>query len=75
MFTVANFDYDSGVHTISIPIDTTTFKYNVSINDDDLFETDEIFKLEIIESSLHEKISRGEHYITTINITDNDKRK
>ena len=45
------------------------------INDDDLFENDETFQLEIIESSLHGNINRDEPYIITITITDNDERE
>ena len=74
-FTVANHDYDSGVHTIPIPSDETTFTYNLMINDDNLFETNETFKLEIIESSLHEQVYRRGPYITAITINNNDERE
>ena len=45
------------------------------INDDNLFETNETFKLEIIESSLHEQVYRRGPYITAITITNNDERE
>ena len=72
---VANFDYDSGVHIIPIPIGETIITYNFTIFDDDLFEFDETFKLDIIESSLHKKVNRKEPYTATITIINNDERE
>ena len=63
------------MHTVPIPVDTKTFTYTFMINDDDLFENDETFKLEIMESSLHGNVNREEPYIITITITDNDERE
>ena len=63
------------MYTIPIPSDTITFTYTFAIYDDDLFEIDEMFKVEVIESSLHEHINREEPYKARITIANNDGRK
>lgn len=63
------------MHIIPIPIGETTITYNFTIFDDDLFEIDETFKLDIIESSLHKKVNRKEPSTATITIINNDERE
>ena len=72
---VATYDYDSRVHIVPIPINTTSLTYNVAINDDDLYEMNETFKLQIIATSLHQKIKRPQPYVTTVTIIDDDERE
>ena len=72
---VATYDYDSRVHIVPIPINTTSLTYNVAINDDDLYEMNETFKLQIIATSLHRQIKRTQPYVTTVTIIDDDERE
>ena len=72
---VATYDYDSRVHIVPIPINTTSLTYNVAINDDDLYEMNETFKLQIIATSLHRQIKTTQPNVTTVTIIDDDERE
>ena len=72
---VATCDYGSRVHTVPIPTNVTSFTYNITINDDDLYEIDETFKLQINETSLHTQIKRIHPYVTTVTIVEDDERE
>ena len=63
------------MHTVPIPTDTTSFTYNIPITDDDLFEIDETFKVQIVEGSLHRQIKRVQPYETTVTITNDEERE
>ena len=72
---VATCDYDSRVHIVPIPINMTSLIYNVAINDDDLYEMNEAFKLQIIATSLHRQIKITQPNVTTVTIIDDDERE
>ena len=71
---VATCDYGS-MYTVLIPAETTSFTYNFPITDDDLYEMDESFKLQIVPSTLHRQIKRRQPYAATINIFDDEDRE
>ena len=71
---VATCDYGS-MYTVLIPAETTSFTYNFPITDDDLYEMDESFKLQIVPSTLHRQIKRRQPYAATITILDDEDRK
>ena len=71
---VATCDYGS-MYTVLIPANTTSFTYNFTINDDDVYEMDESFKLQIVPSTLHRQIKRKQPYATTITILDDEDRE
>ena len=58
-----------------IPFNQTIFTYDVPINDDSLFEIDEIFTLEILASSLHSNIERKNPNRATITIINDEERE
>lgn len=61
------------MHTVAIPTDITSFTYNIPITDDSLFEMDETFKVQIVETSLHRQIKRAQPYATTVTINDDEE--
>ena len=65
-------DYDSGPYYVMISAGDTTASLNVAINDDDLLENDEEFKLSINKSSLTGHVMLGGLDETTVNIVDDD---
>ena len=62
------------MHTIPIPFNTTSFDYTVVINEDDLYELDETFTLQITATS-GTKVKIGRPASTTITITNRNNRK
>ena len=63
-------DYDSGPYTVTIPVGMTSVTFDVSINDDDIFEGDENFMLTIDLSSLPNGVNPsipGEATVTIVN--------
>ena len=71
---VAICDYGS-MYTVLIPANTTSFTYNFPITDDDLYEMDESFKLQIVPSTLHRQIKRITPFAATITIMDDEDRE
>ena len=65
-------DYDSGPYYVMISAGDTTASLNVAINDDNLLENDEEFKLSINKSSLNGRVMLGGLDETTVNIVDDD---
>ena len=69
-------DDDAGSYTVQIPANTTTFKYNFSIFDDNLFEINEVIHLYIQSHPLYEQVNHGNsNYSATINIENDDNRE
>ena len=68
-------DYERGPHIINIPAGVTEWPFDVTIYDDDLFETDEDFMLVIDEDSLPDRINRGRPYSSTVTIANDEVRK
>ena len=65
-------DYDSGPYYVMISAGDTTALLNVAINDDNLLELNEEFKLSIRESSLTGRVMLNGQDETTVNIEDDD---
>ena len=63
------------MHTVPIPTDTTSFTYKIPIIDDDLFEIDETFKVQIVDTSLHRQIKRTQPFTTTVTMYDDEERE
>ena len=68
-------DYGSGPYTVTFPAGTTMVQFNVSINDDEIFEGDENFMLTIDPNSLPNDVSVtvGTPDQATVTIVDNDR--
>ena len=63
-------DYDSGPYTVTFPAGQTRASFDVSINDDDIFESNEDFTLIILRNSLpNDVIHDGP---ATVTIMDDD---
>ena len=65
-------DYDSRQYSIVIPAEQTNVKFNVSIIDDVIVETNEVFSLMIIPESLTDQVTLGKFGRTQVTIVDND---
>ena len=65
-------DYNSGPYSVQFNVGVTRVSFNVSINNDNILEEDEIFTLNINSSSLTNRITIGDHSQTTVTILDND---
>jgi len=68
-------DYNSGLYTIIIPAGQTFVPFNVSINDDNVFEGTEDFDLTIDPSSLPDGVTGGDPGSATVTIVDNEGKK
>ena len=64
--------YGSRLYTVIIPAGERNASLNISINDDNIFEHDEIFALTINVSSLPSDVYIGDHNETIVTIMDND---
>ena len=65
-------DYTSGAYTVTFPAGQTRIQFNVSINDDNIFEIDENFMLAIDETSLPTGVIRGNPGEVTVIIVGDD---
>ena len=65
-------DFYFGSRIIYFDIGMTIVQFNVSINDDDIFEDDETLNLSINSSTLPNKVIVGSSGQTTVTIVDND---
>ena len=72
---IATCDYGSRIRNVTIPANTTSFTYNLPITDDDLFEIDETFTLQIVPSTLHRQIKRKHPYAATVTVFDDEERE
>ena len=65
-------DYDSGPYTVIIPAKKENGSISVSINDDDILEASELFRLVVNSSSLPSRVTTTFSSIIDIIILDND---
>jgi len=65
-------DYDSGPYNVTFPTGVTTVPFNVSINNDNIYEGDENFTVTIDSSSLPDGVTRGDPGSTTVTIVNDD---
>ena len=66
-------DYTFGSYSITFPAGMMSFLFNISINDDNIFEENENFTL-TIDSSLPTGFMVGNHSQATMTIVDNDRK-
>ena len=64
-------DYTSGPYSVTFPAGVTSVLFNISINDDNIFEENENFTL-TINSSLSTVVMVGDPGEATVTIVDND---
>ena len=64
-------DYSSGPYYVTFPTKVTSVPFNISINDDNIFEENENFTL-TINSSLPTGVMVGNPGQATLTIMDND---
>ena len=68
-------DYGSGSYTVTFPAGTTMVRFDIPINDDDIFEGNENFMLTIDPTSLPPTgVSVGSPDQATVTIVDNDRK-
>ena len=65
-------DYDSGPYIVTFPAGVTSAQFKVPINNDDIFEEEERFELNIDSSSLPSGVTVGDNNQFTMTIMDND---
>ena len=65
-------DYVSGPYSVVITAGQTTAALNIAINDDNILEDNEEFKVSIRRFSLTGRALLGNPDVTTVNIVDND---
>ena len=64
-------DYTSGPYSVILPAGEISVPFNISVNDDNIFEDSEIFML-TINSSLPNDVVSGNPDQATVIIMDND---
>ena len=67
-------DYNSGPYIVQFNVGVTSVPFNVSINNDDILEGNEIFNLNINKSSLPNSITIGDHGQSTVTVVANDSK-
>ena len=70
--TLGGVDYASGPYMVEIPAGQTSVKFNISIIEDTILESNEYFILAITSTSLPNKISPGGFDRTNITIVEDD---
>ena len=65
-------DYTSGPYSVTFPAGVTSVPFNISINDDNIFEDNENFSL-TINASLPTGVMVGNHGQAAVTIVDNDR--
>ena len=66
-------DYTSGPYSVTFPAGVTSVPFNVTINNDNVFEDNENFTL-TINSSLPTGVMAGNPGQATVTIVDNDRK-
>ena len=66
-------DYTSGPYSVTFPAGVTSTPFNISMNDDNIFEENENFTL-TINSSLPTGVMVGNSGQATVIIVDNDRK-
>ena len=72
MYLIGGYDYVSGPYFITVPANMTSVIFNVTITDDDAYESLEKFALIINSTSLPSHIFRED---PTVSIRDDERRK
>lgn len=67
-------DYFSGPYMVTFEVGMTNGSFNVSIYDDNMLESNEMFNLSIDASSLPNGMSVGDIGVTMVTILDNDRK-
>ena len=67
-------DYGSGPYEVTFTAGTTEASFNVSLTDDNIFESNENFIITIDPSSLPNNVTVGEPRRVTVIVVDNDGR-
>ena len=65
-------DYGSGPYEVTFTAGTTEASFNVSLTDDNIFESNENFMITIDPSSLLNNVTVGDRKRVTVIIMDND---
>ena len=68
-------DHGNGSYNVAIPAGVITFKYNLPILDDDLYETDEKLKVEITSSNHSQIKISGSGNTADVIIVDDEERE
>ena len=63
-------DYNSGPYTVQFDVGLLSTTLNISINDDDIFEDNEMFSIGIDSSSLPNRVTIGNHSRSTVTIIE-----
>ena len=71
-FTGGGVDYSSGLYNVTIPAGQISVPFNVSINDDNVFEENEEFLLTIDQFSSPNSVIIGSPNVTVVIISDSD---
>ena len=75
MYNAGECDYDPGPYHVTLPAGQIEVPFNASINDDDVFESDETFQLVVNHRTLPNRISLAEPYSSTVTIMDDEECK
>ena len=67
-------DYTSGPYTVTFAAGQTTATFDVPINDDNIYEGNEDFILNIDGASLPTGVTAGSPDEATVTIVDNDRK-
>ena len=67
-------DYNSGPYTVRFDARITRTSFNISINDDNIMEGNELFNLSINTQSLSNGVTVGDPGQTTVTILPNDRK-
>ena len=67
-------DYDSGPYVVQFDVGVTRVSFNVSLNDDNIMEGNELFNLSINTQSLSSSVTVGDYGQTTVTILPNDRK-
>ena len=63
-------DYNSGPYTVQFDVGVMRATLNISINDDNIFEDNEMFIVSINSSSLPNRVTIGSHSQSTVTIIE-----
>ena len=63
-------DYNSGPYTVQFDVGLMRATLNISINNDNIFEDNEMFSIGIDSSSLPNRVTIGNHSLSTVTIIE-----
>ena len=67
-------DYDSGPYIVQFDVGVTRVSFNISLNDDNIMEGNELFNLSINTQSQYSSVTVGDYGQTTVTILPNDRK-